>query len=336
MERRRRGYHDTVRSWRLDTNLATGASKPMRGLYPDGATRLSVAAFALGHVSLGRAAVDIGARYTRDDVEADDPVFGPLHITPDAVVGSVSVLVPIRRGLHAFGSIAQAFRAPNIDDLSTLGAFDFGVEVPPGRLDPERSVSIEGGLKANTSRVAATFAVYRLQLRDLIDRLPATFGGSPIWDGQPVYQRANVGEAYVRGMEADAEWRVTGALTLRGFVASTYGQQVTVDAPMRRIPPINGLAGARYRWNRGLWLEATLRTAGAQTRLSPGDLADHRIPPGGTPGWTVANVTAGTRIGWSLLLSAGIANIFNEAYRTHGSGVDGPGRNAWLSARFEF
>jgi outer membrane receptor protein involved in Fe transport len=329
-------YHDTVRSWRLDTNLATGASKPMRGLYPDGATRLSVSAFALGHFSLGRAGVDIGARYTRDDVEADDPVFGPLHITPDAVVGSVSVLVPIGRGLNAFGSVAQAFRAPNIDDLSTLGSFDYGVEVPPESLDPERSVSLEGGLKANTSRVAASFAVFRLQLRDLIDRLPATFEGSPVWDGQDVYQRANVGEAYVRGLEADAEWRATAALTVRGFVASTYGQQVTVDAPMRRIPPVNGLLGTRYRWNRGVWLEGTLRAAGAQTRLAPGDIADHRIPPGGTPGWATVNVTAGMRIGQSLLLSGGLANIFDEAYRTHGSGIDGPGRNAWLSARVEF
>jgi outer membrane receptor protein involved in Fe transport len=329
-------YHDTVRSWRLDTNLATGASKPLRGLYPDGATRLSASAFALGHISLGRSAVDVGARYTRDDVEADDPVFGPLRITPDAIVGSVSVLVPLGRGVNAFGSVAQAFRAPNIDDLSTLGAFDYGVEVPPESLDPERSVSIEGGLKANTSRVAAAFAAFRLQLRDLIDRLPATFEGSPVWDGQDVYQRANVGEAYVRGLEADAEWRATAGLTVRGFVSSTYGQQVTADLPMRRIPPINGLAGARYRWNRGVWLEGTVRAAGAQTRLAPGDVADHRIPPGGTPGWTVVNVTAGTRVGRGILLSGGIANVLNEAYRVHGSGIDGPGRHAWLSVRFEF
>ena len=329
-------YHDKVRSWRLDTNLATGASKPMRGLYPDGSTRLSVSAFALANLILGRAGIDVGARYTRDDVQADDPVFGPLRITPDAVVGSVSVLVPLGGGVNAFGSVAQAFRAPNIDDLSTLGAFDFGVEVPSEGLDPERSVSVEGGIKANTSRVAATFAVFRLGLHDLIDRLPATFEGSPIWDGQDVYRRANVGEAYVRGIEADAEWRVTRALTLRGFVASTYGQQTTADAPMRRIPPVNGLAGARYNWRGGLWLEGTLRAAGAQTRLAPGDIADHRIPPGGTPGWTVANITAGARIRQGLLLTGGIANLFNEAYRTHGSGIDGPGRNAWLSARLEF
>jgi outer membrane receptor protein involved in Fe transport len=45
---------------------------------------------------------------------------------------------------------------------------------------------------------------------------------------------------------------------------------------------------------------------------------------------------AGARVGGSLLLSGGIANVFNEAYRVHGSGIDGPGRNLWLSARFEF
>ena len=329
-------YYDTVRSWRRDTNLATGASKPMRGLYPDGSTRLSVSAFAMGHLPLRRAVLDIGARYSRDDVQADDPVFGPSNITPHAVVGSASLRVPIGRGLSAFGSVAQAFRAPNIDDLSTLGPFDFGVEVPPPSLEPERSVAFELGIKANTASIAANVAIFQLQLRDLIDRQPATFEGSPVWDGQAVYQRANIGEAYVRGVEADVEWRATAGLSLLGFLASTYGQQVTTDVPMRRIPPLNGLAGARYRWSNGVWLEGTLRLAGDQTRLAPGDIADHRIPPGGTPGWAVVNVVAGARVGGSLLLSGGIANVFNEAYRVHGSGIDGPGRNAWLSARVEF
>ena len=91
-----------------------------------------------------------------------------------------------------------------------------------------------------------------------------------------------------------------------------------------------------YSWNRGVWLEGIVRAAGAQTLLAPGDIADHRIPPGGTPGWTTVNITAGTRVGQSLLLSGGLVNLFNEAYRVHGSGIDGPGRNAWLSARVEF
>jgi outer membrane receptor protein involved in Fe transport len=329
-------YHDTVRSWRRDTNLASGISTPSRGLYPDGATRLSLSACALGHVTVGRAGIDVGARYTRDDVEADDPVFGPLHITPDAVVGSLAVLYPFGSGMHAFVSIAQAFRAPNIDDLSTLGLFDFGIEVPPADLVPERSLSFEGGLKVNTSRVAASLAAFRLQLRDLIDRRRSTFNGSPVLDGQAVYERANVGQAFVRGVEADIEWRATRALSLLGFVATTYGQQVTGNVPLRRIPPTHGLIGSRYTWTGGLWVEGTIRAARAQARLAPGDLADHRIAPGGTPGWIVANLSAGARLSERLFVSGGVANLFNEAYRVHGSGIDGPGRNAWLSARVEF
>jgi outer membrane receptor protein involved in Fe transport len=45
----------------------------------------------------------------------------------------------------------------------------------------------------------------------------------------------------------------------------------------------------------------------------------------------VLNLNGGYR--WKkLTLSAEWQNITNEAYRTHGSGVDGVGSSAWLSA----
>ncbi|HNV02646.1 MAG TPA: TonB-dependent receptor [Vicinamibacterales bacterium] len=329
-------YHDTVRSWRRDTNLASGQSAASRGLYPDGSTRLSLAGFALAQFTAGRAAIDLGARYTRDDVKAEDPIFGPLGLSPDAVVGSVAGRYAVTDAFHLFGSVSQAFRAPNIDDVSTLGAFDYGVEVPPAALDPERSLAFEGGFKLNTPRVAASASVYRMTLQDLIDRRPSRYNGSPQLDGQDVYERANVGRAFVRGAELDAEWRAAEGLSLFGFFAATYGQQVSAGVPMRRIPPANGLVGVRYSWSRAPWVEVSVRAAGAQRRLAPGDVADHRIAPGGTPGWTVVNVTAGARLPRGLVVSGGLANLFNEAYRIHGSGVDGAGRHAWLSLRVEF
>jgi outer membrane receptor protein involved in Fe transport len=36
-----------------------------------------------------------------------------------------------------------------------------------------------------------------------------------------------------------------------------------------------------------------------------------------------------------ISLHSGIQNIFNQAYRIHGSGVDGVGRSLWLSLQFE-
>jgi outer membrane receptor protein involved in Fe transport len=329
-------YDDVVRSWRKDTNLTTGASVALRGLYPDGSTRTSLAGFLMGTAKARRLTLDVGARYTADDVQADDPVFGPASISPSAVTGSVAAGYALTSAVSVFGSVAQAFRAPNIDDLSTLGAFDYGIEVPPVGLNPERSLAIEGGAKVVSSRVSAAMSVFRIGLRDLIDRIPATLNGSARLDGQDVYTRANIGEGYVQGLEAEFEWRVTRSVSVSGFAATTYGRQAAADIPLRRIPPTNSLLSARYLWRRGSWAEASVRAATKQDRLAPGDVADHRIPPGGTPGWVVANISAGVPVARRLELSGGVANVFNEAYRVHGSGVDGPGRHVWLSARVLF
>ena len=70
--------------------------------------------------------------------------------------------------------------------------------------------------------------------------------------------------------------------------------------------------------------------AAKQDRLAKGDKDDNRIPKGGTPGWQIVNLSGGYR--WrSLTVSAELHNLANEAYRTHGSGVDGVGRSAWIA-----
>jgi outer membrane receptor protein involved in Fe transport len=35
-------------------------------------------------------------------------------------------------------------------------------------------------------------------------------------------------------------------------------------------------------------------------------------------------------------LQAGLNNLFNEAYRTHGSGIDGVGRSVWVGLDWKF
>jgi outer membrane receptor protein involved in Fe transport len=71
-------------------------------------------------------------------------------------------------------------------------------------------------------------------------------------------------------------------------------------------------------------------------RLAGGDLDDHRIPPGGTPGWWVVDLFVGKTLSRHVTVSAGLLNLFNEAYRTHGSGIDGYGRSAWLGVDTRF
>ena len=330
-------YSDRVGSWRRDENTTTGESVDLRGLFPDGARAMYAAGFGLGTYRYGRFSMDLGARYTWTSVTAEDAVFGDVEVSPGDWVGSGALAVDVHTSMSLYASASQGFRAPNLDDLSTLGLFDFGVEIPAGELRPERSLAMEAGVKVRAASAAAAVAVFRTNLSDLIERRPVQPPeGLPFPGEGRYYQRTNVGEAFVRGVEAEGEWSLARRTTVFGHVAYAFGQNTTLDEPMRRIPPLNGLIGVRYDGARGWWLQGYFQAAGLQDRLAQGDLDDHRIPDGGTPGWQVVDLFAGLPLGRHLTVSVGLLNLFNEAYRTHGSGIDGYGRSAWvnLEARF--
>jgi hemoglobin/transferrin/lactoferrin receptor protein len=323
-------YHDAVDSRRRDVRQATNETLERRGLYADGATASSLAVFTHATLTRTRWLVDAGLRASRVEVAVPESVVAAARIAPTNVIGSAGALFTLVDGLRLFGSVSQGFRAPNIDDLSTLGPFDFGVEVPSPGLQPEASITVEGGVKLRTARAGASVAVYRTSLNQLIDRVPAMFNGSPRLGDQAVYQKDNVGSAYVRGAEADGELALTSSLTVSGFLTYTFGQAVSRDEPLRRIPPFNGLFALRFTPTTNLWLDGGLRFAARQDRLAAGDRADHRIAKGGTPSWLVITINAGRRLSERVELVGGIQNLLDEPYRTHGSGIDGAGRSAWV------
>jgi hemoglobin/transferrin/lactoferrin receptor protein len=116
----------------------------------------------------------------------------------------------------------------------------------------------------------------------------------------------------------------------------SYKNQITVSKkePLRRIPPFNGRFVSKWH-NKKWFVAAELQFASKQGRLAQGDKDDNRIPVDVTPGWRVLNFFGGYK--FSLVqLNAGIQNIFNEDYRTHGSGINAAGRSAWLSINFNF
>ena len=63
------------------------------------------------------------------------------------------------------------------------------------------------------------------------------------------------------------------------------------------------------------------------------DYADGRIPRYGTPGFAVLDLRAAVPVGGRVLLTAIFENVFDAAYRYHGSSVNGPGRGLILAAR---
>jgi outer membrane receptor protein involved in Fe transport len=324
-------YHDLVNSTRTDTDESTGAVSEKRGLYPDGATMASIAAFSLHEFDLPKWHFTAGARWNSFIINVEDEAVGAAKLTPSALVGNAAVLRKIGNRSNLFVSVNSAFRAPNIDDLGTLGIVDFRFETPNYDLQPEHSVNAQIGYKLLTAKLQGEIYFYRNELRDLITRIKQD---TQTMQGYPLYQKENSERAYIQGIETAWTWAFARDWSAHGSLTYTYGQNVTKNEPMRRIPPLFGRLALDFA--PGAWsFEAEWLAAGKQDRLAKGDTEDNRIPVGGTPGWNVLNLYAGCE--WrflSLRLSA--LNVFNEDYRTHGSGVNGYGRSvfATLTARF--
>jgi len=325
-------YHDRVGSTRQDQNRTTGQAVDKRGLYPDGASQTSLALYSNHTLSWNRLTATLGSRYSSYRISIPEKTLGEATIRPSALVGNIGLSFALHPNLRLVGTLQSAFRAPNIDDMGTLGIVDFRYEVPNANLKPERGFNKELGLKLRTSRFSASLLAYHNRLTNFINRVRA---GRDSLQGYPVFLKQNTATAFIRGLEAEAEWALAPNWLAYGSLVYTYGQNTTANEPFRRIPPLNGRLGLTYQPTNQAWIRLESLLAGAQTRLARGDQDDNRIPKGGTPGWEIISLSGGYR--WKQLsLTAELHNLFDKAYRTHGSGVDGMGRSAALAVRMDF
>lgn len=324
-------YRDLVNSERYDQNMKTNEIKNSRGLYPDGATYLNYSLYSLLQSNLTQwLNLTGGLRYNGFVINIPDETIGISRLTPKALVGHAGVSAKLASHSRIFANVSSGFRAPNVDDLGTLGIVDFRYEVPTNSLKPEKSITTEIGYKLQSRRASASVVYYQTNLRDLITRVKTT----QIINGLSVYQKENVEKAYINGVDANAKVEVYQNLQLYGNVSYCFGQNETKNEPMRRIPPLNGRLGVAYE-QKGWFVRGEYLFAKMQDRLAQGDKDDNRIQKGGTPAWKIVNLHAGfdtKHVGINLRLE----NLLDEDYRTHGSGINGAGRSAWLTLTGRF
>ena len=324
-------YQDKVFSTREDINLSTSATEQKRGLYPDQSGYGNYSAYSLHHFNSGRWMIDAGIRFNQFSANIMDTSLGKVRIKPSAFVYNAALLYKLSKTQSVYLSFSSGFRAPNIDDMGTLGIVDFRYEIPATGLAPEKSAQTELGYKIRGKRVSAAAAFFYMDIRNLITRVREE---GQVISGYPVYRKENTDAAFIRGTEFSFSAQITGKLELKGGLAYTFGQSLTRQEPLRRIPPFNGRVLITYR--NTAWFAATeWLFASVQHRLAQGDKEDNRIPAGGTPGWNLFNFYGGYKMK-QVSFSLGLQNLFNEDYRTHGSGINGVGRSVWLSATFAF
>lgn len=322
-------YADQVNSIAKETNTNQNTQISKRGLYPNKSKYKNASLFNIHYLNIGQLKLITGIRYNFLNIQITDADVGNIVLKPSALVTNFGLNYQINKNSAVFGSFTSGYRAPNIDDLGTLGIVDFRYEIPSYDLKPERSLNLEIGYKHNSPKRNLTVSAFNMQLRDIIARVIVD---GNIINGYSVYNKKNIESSYIKGAELSYTQVLPSGFIIQTNTTYTYGQNVSKNEPMRRIPPFFGQNS--IAWNhKNMTLACRHQFAGNQTRLAKGDMDDNRIGKAGTPGWNTINIDAGLQLK-HLDLNINVINLLNEKYKTHGSGVFGMGRAAGVTANF--
>jgi len=322
-------YRDLVFSEAIETSSTFNSPIQKRGLYPNGSVYKNSSIFNLHYIDLGKLNINTGVRYNFLDIQIKDAILGNIAVKPAAFATNFGINYQLNPNHYLFGSMTRGYRAPNIDDLGSLGIIDFRYEIPNYDLKPEQSNNFEIGYKYNSKKVNFSISAFQMNLKDIIARVLVE---GQIINGYKVYNKENIETSYIKGAELTYATKIDQNFDLQINTTYTYGQNVTKNEPMRRIPPIFGQN--RLAWHKkNIFLSITHQFAGKQNRLAQGDIDDNRIGKLGTPHWNLINIDAGIKLK-HLQLNTSLINILNEKYKTHGSGVYGMGRAIGLSVQW--
>jgi len=357
-------YRDNVDSERTDCKVVQSAAdcvetKRIQGPVGDNSRFDQWGAYAQAELALSESwLLTAGSRYNQVSASIgafEDPnteLSASFSDHWSSQVNSLRVSFALSESQRVWAGVSESFRAPNIADLSRFGkSRSSETEVAATALDPEYFLTYEMGFKQYGERFDVAATVYHTRIKDFIASTPTgrTIGGE-IVDGLTEVSKQNAGRGFVRGIELDAsywlneQWRVTANLTwlegeLSAYLATgseTRGHETLTTEPMSRIMPMTSSVQLQWR-DLDRWAQLDVRAVAKADKLSSGDKSDtQRIPPGGTPGYLLVNLSAGQQLSQAVRVDLALNNILDEAYRSHGSGSNEPGRGLVLGFEVTF
>ncbi|WP_181233810.1 TonB-dependent receptor [Enhygromyxa salina] len=360
-------YFDMIEShaWLEFTDVSPPVtSVAPRGQYIDGSRYLTSGVWAQPYVWIGeRVRIRAGGRGAFVWAKADgEDASETLAVDRSwaTAVGNAGLMVVAAPWLTWHLDFDQGFRAPNLDDLTSRQQTGPGFQFENASLEPERALSFDTGFRVRHKRVEASLFVWHSFIRGLIGRAPRELGACPggaaenptgCEASRTRFQLVNLdGWALLRGVDSSVRVFIPAGFVIGATFSWAWGEgqnpvppptntgasNYEERLPLSRVPPLNGTVELTWYSNVGLWLGSALRWAGTQDRLALADVADTRIPDGGTPGFAVWDLRAGYRFDPVVLLGLVFENVIDSPHRYHGSSVNGATRSLNLSVEVGF
>ncbi|MBN2725173.1 MAG: TonB-dependent receptor [Deltaproteobacteria bacterium] len=321
------------------------------GVYPDNSTYSHGGSFLLTEydvykTSTHKIEVNAGARFSFVRGHANAAATLPeINFSNEGLTFFSALSYIWNKKINISSVFSQGMRAPNLQEAVFIGDAGKSFEIPGENLTPEYSDNFEIILKGRFNYFTFELTAWHSRIHDIIGRKASTYENMTEVDGKPVMSSYNGELGILYGAQGVMHINPRGILQFRTHMSWTWGEQTddnSVTTPMTRIPPFFLHAGIIFKIPvfSGIsgFMEGYFRYAAKQSRLSPEDENDVRIPEGGTPSWYTFNLrtyfTVNNPGSFMEKLNFGInfENILDEEYKYHGSGVYSPGRNFILFA----
>ena len=244
------------------------------------------------------------------------------------------------------GGVSKGYKAPSARDILPGYALSSGGGTGGGSivirsnpdLKPETSINQEIGVHyGNKAGLSGGLTMFNNDFKNKITEITLPGVTDPNFPGATIRSRVNVGEAVLRGVEANLKWAVTKTVSFR----TTYTfirSKITSD-------PINGQTGLQLAGTPKQVLSAMLEWKPTQratgwTRVMAYDqqmkLNRTSAVPTISPGYTQVDLGASYKLNKSTTLSAAIYNLGDKRldYDVANQYIDG--RRVWFAANMTF
>ncbi len=307
-----------------------------------------MAAYILEQMQLGNINLQFGGRFERNGIDIPDAIISDTFFPAEnkifnSLSGSFGIVYNTTDQISIFSNIANAFRAPTIEELSSYaiheatGTFDIGNR----NLDKENNIGIDVGLRVRKENHLVELSAYYNSINNYIYRIPTTLFYQPDNSENPfndsagiaVYQYSQT-DARLYGFELKAQYEFTNYLSTTVVLDYVNGKESDTDKYLPQIPPFRFSIEQRFMtdefWAGILW------KVSAEQKLT----ADGELP---TKGFGLVDIYCGVKFftgSYIHILSLKVNNLLDQSYKEHLSAIKEfaymPGRDIQLNYKFLF
>lgn len=252
----------------------------------------------------------------------------------DSWSGKLGAVYKFTDVFSGFVQYSQGFGTPDLfamyfEEIVPVGSMNIHV-MPNPDLEPEKSDSIEVGLRANGRLGSAEITAFYNRYDDFIEMVPLGTVGRDVQ-----YQYQNLDDTTIKGLEFKGQLWLDEAIgapigtSFKTAVAWSKGQgtfsndkgELFKDDPLNSIAPLTAVIGLAYDSPDDNWggeMMWTLVAAKDKDDISKSDIASDESEAGGeqfaTPGYGLVDMTTYCKPIKDVILTAGIFNITDKKY----------------------